>query len=310
MNWTEPQTLRGFFLFCFSPNHQENKKMKTILSVVTLLAATTTLANASSATLTESNNLIYFWDFSKDGNPTKGTVDGGSFTYNADGYGTLSSKGNDWWEEGQGPYVKTSVSGIYANSFTVSFDVANCRLKNLYRHESLLAVYTDKGVSLDHMLRVSNGTPSAATNWGAGNIELRIGGNDESGTSYFGGATSSAVAEICDYSKVSGTDWTRITFSSDGQNFKIYVDGEKTQEVAFVTQAVAITGFEIGSALTNGNYSVTGVSYDNIAFWNVVLSEDQVKNLSFSVAPEPSAFGFLAGLEVLSLAVACRRRSC
>jgi len=292
--------------------------MKTILSVVTLLATTTALANASSATLPESDSLIYFWDFSTDVNPTKGTVDGGSFTSCQNGYGTLSQQpatGDEWWSYGTGPYVDKSKStgsatGIYANAFTFSFDVSKVVATN-WHNQNLLSIYTNNGTEDTNALMVQMAPETWAndTSTEHGNVMLYIGGIAQStATSYFGGATTSASTAICAHSAVTGDIWTRITISSDGSNFKVYVNGDLKQTLTLTTGAEAITGFQIGASLESGSRTLISGDFDNIAFWNKALTENQVKTLSFSVVPEPSAFGFLAGLEVLSLAVACRRR--
>jgi len=257
-----------------------------LISTVALFCATTAFANAASVIPTnlQNDNLIYFWDFSSSGNPTKGSVSG-SFTYNSEGhYGTLS---------GAGPYT-TSVSNINANRFTFSFDVSNVRIN---AWSDILSIYTNNVTSGD-----SNALMVQSDGTNTGNIQLYIGGIG-SDTTYFGGATTKGSTQICEYSKVGGTEWTTITFSSDGTTFSVYVDGQKTGTVSLATTET-ITGFQFGSAFGGGR-TLTSGSFDNIAFWNVVLTDAQVASL----VPEPSAFGLLAGLGAIALAVSRRRRS-
>jgi len=257
-----------------------------LISSAALFCAATAFANAASVIPTDlqNDNLIYFWDFSSSGNPTRGTVSGTNFTYNEGGYGTLT---------GAGPYT-TSVSNIKANSFTFSFDVSSIQINQWC---DILSIYTNSQTSGDNnaLMVQSDGTNT-------GNIQLYIGGIGGA-TTYFGGATTSRSTQICEYSKVGGTTWTTITFSSNGSTFSVYVDGKKTGTVSLTTTEEAITGFQVGSAFGDQRVMTSG-SFDNIAFWNVALTDAQV----LSLVPEPSAFGLLAGLGAIALAVSRRRR--
>ncbi|MHC4628130.1 MAG: PA14 domain-containing protein [Planctomycetota bacterium] len=73
---------------------------------------------------------------------------------------------------------------------------------------------------------------------------------------------------------VPADQWTHVAVTGDGANFRIYVNGELSQESAFQTTDGANTTYYIGG--TSGGESYTG-QVDDMRIYDHVLSEDDVR---------------------------------
>ncbi|MCR5183820.1 MAG: LamG domain-containing protein [Opitutales bacterium] len=267
--------------------------MKKLITISSLLVVGTFVAGAASVVPQDlqNENLLFYWDFATSADPTKKP---GSVSVNKDHL--------TWNEAGYGHSERSAIyssnvgnADLYANNFTVSFDVANFTANNW---ENLLSVYTNGSSGDSHALMLQKNN--------SGKMMLYVGGIGGN-TNYFGGSTTSKNAEFVDYSTVHNSDWTTLTFTSDGSTFKVYVDGVAVGEGASLTTTeTKITGFQFLSAFGGSRVATSG-DLDNIAIWNTALTAAQVSSLCAPV-PEPSMFGLLAGLGALSLVGARRRR--
>ncbi len=266
--------------------------MKKFITIASIFAAGTLWANAASKVpeSLKNDNLVFFWDFETSAAATKSPTNvtlNNSFEYDQTGHFGKYTGSNGVWT------TNASNSGLKANSFTISMDVSGFSANNW---ENLFSLYTNNITYGDnHALMIQKNNDNTMKMFVGG-----VGGSE----SYFGGATSSGTGDLGSYADISGTAWKTLTFSSNGSQFKTYLDGKLLSTVSLATTDAAITGFQFGSAFGNGRKSAAA-NFDNIAFWNVALTDSQVASL----VPEPSAFGLLAGLGALALAGARRRRS-
>jgi len=242
-----------------------------ILSVATLLAATTSLANAAtvlSQTFTKSDGTTSsLWDTVK--GQTKGTtsVDGLTCNYYSDSRTGITG------ETQGGEFENVLLSSLYGYS---ADDFANTAFQ--VESFSLLG----PGNPGSHSGAIGNSTQGTITITGTYNgasVSYTSAGTPDDSACYDGSTVKSTYeARVYSFSDAKFDAGSSLTISGSGY-----------------------FGYAVVKASSGNSISPIGESSatDN---WNSVFS------LSVSAVPEPSAFGLLAGIGAIALAVSRRRK--
>ncbi|MGN0884220.1 MAG: LamG-like jellyroll fold domain-containing protein [Candidatus Spyradosoma sp.] len=263
--------------------------MKHIITITSLLAAGTLLANAAISLSENSNNslsqgVFAYWDFS------------GSQTMWSDYYTSVGTSGS--FESNVS--LSNNVSGGVLDS------TSGWSGNNPYNGPS----WSDSAVTISFRVK----------NWSEG-VLLQLTDNENSRIQSTAGKLAFGTYDS-GYS-VDGDFWTTVTFvsvptgGSYDQTTQLYINGN-----VFTPSGVSnwdSTGFwyglgskrlkQIGTAWGGGT-KFKGV-LDDLTIWNRVLSTEEIRAFasgSTPLIPEPSAFGLLAGLGALALAGTRRRR--
>jgi len=280
--------------------------MKNIVSVATLLVASTVLANAAEESATK---LLWAFNF------TNGTLQASTGKVESlSGSGTIST--SDGWTTGVGSYA---VGNTYANvlKFTASGDDTS----NLAKQSGAFSVsfhVKTTGTSADWPVIASFGESNQYC--------LKL---DDSETSMNGtlglnadGYTNdtdwtTARSETKDLSST-GT-WHHIVITYNGSNKSgttgatLYLDGVSIATASWTSgNDSQMKMFSFGGRLDNSN-NTANVTLSDLAIYSGVLTTSQINYLKNNIAndtaiPEPSAFGLLAGLGAIALVVSRRRR--
>jgi len=244
-----------------------------ILSVATLLAASTALANAAtvlSQTFTKSDGTkSSLWDTVK-GQTSKTTSISGLDCDRFSGGMTTITGNND-----VSP-ITTKLSDLYGYN---ADELANTAFQ-VESFSLLSAGYVDSGKS-GSLGNTTQGTITIAGTYNGASVSYTSGSPDD--TACYNGSTAKGTYEARVYS-FSGANFdagSSLTISGSGY-----------------------FGYAVVSTKDNSSISPqTNTTVSNSKTWNSVFS------LSVSAVPEPSAFGLLAGLGAIALAVSRRRRS-
>lgn len=250
--------------------------MKTTMAI---LAGALLGLNAQAATLAAglTTELKYWWDFEGSNVPVDGagtplTQWTNPFGYTAgDSFGTINSS------QSQNPY-NLAVSGVNANSFTLSFAVRKA----------------STGATNPTIFALQFGSP-------AGN-ELFYGTFGNTLYTFYDNAGGARGADLGAYSDLQGDTFKTITVTSSaiagGTKLTYYLDGvqEFTENVTgetWTSQQVTNIFFGRDTSPTIGFWGFAEV--DNVGIWNRALTTEEIQQLP--AIPEPSgiALGLLGG---------------
>jgi len=278
-----------------------------ILPVATLLVASTVLANATDESATK---LLWAFNFMNDTlQASTGTVDSLS------GSGTIST--SEGWTTGVGSYA---VGSTYANvlKFTASGDTSALKKQSGAFSVSFHVKTTETSASWPVIVSLGESN-SYCLKLDDTETEMNgtLGFNADGYTSDSGWTTTRSGTK-----DLSSSDtWHHIVITyfgsnnSSGAGAKLYVDGEDVGASATFNSSndYAMSMFSFGGRINNSN-NTANVTFSDIAIYSGVLTTSQINYLKNNIAndtaiPEPSAFGLLAGLGAIALAVSRRRRS-
>ena len=253
--------------------------MKSIITIGLLLAAGTTLANATPVAEKDMFSSEFSW--------TSNSNRGGR-TFVIDSSGDTCTLTNSNWSQSCAYYeFSDSLTVGLGETLNFSFDMNVGHLNGSF---------TFTLQSADLSLALGKNYDSTAFNYGkTSDVSKSVYLFQNGGVGTYSGAITSDVQSISDFSIAANSKFTvsgEISApSSEGENFTLkLIVGDKE-----------VSSFDLGT--TSFSLKKLGFYGDGVnSVTNVTFSD-----LKISVVPEPSAFGLLAGAGALAL-VAARRR--